>query len=181
MARKASLPFCLSSSDCRSCDSVGGGRCGGILSRPLRRCCGVKYVQYSTVVLAHGLFIYLCIYICIRHDGRRQQTKCLERGRTNNPKAMPSSPLNKFKRQKDNMVILPFLVKKQLPPPRSSTVRPLAATEASREGSTGRSKVVVVVRRIAPALLRSLPESSSSFSTPANRFLLKESELDINT
>jgi len=57
------------------------------------------------------------IYLFIGHDGMQpvshgpleKQIKCLERERTNNPEVMPSSPMNKCKMQKYN-VVLPFIV-----------------------------------------------------------------------
>jgi len=48
------------------------------------------------------------------------------------------------------------------------------------EGRGGRSKVVVVARRIARALLAEFTQTPHSFLTPANRFPQEESELNAN-
>jgi hypothetical protein len=89
----------------------------------------------------------LFIYLFIRHDGMQlgsygpleKQIKCLEREKTNNPKVMPSSLMNKCKMQnrkwycyfKCSRVKSNSLLHDGLP----QYCRPLAATGASREGS----------------------------------------------
>jgi hypothetical protein len=113
-----------------------------------------------------------------------KQIKCLERGRTNNPEV----PMNKCKKQKENLV-LSFPVQ-QCPKAAPSYCRPLAVTGGllrrkdkpswlrqistgevgDRRRVVGRSKVVIVVRRIARALLAEFTHTPlPSFPTPANR------------
>jgi hypothetical protein len=124
------------------------------------------------------LFIYIFVMTACSFE---KQIKCLEREQ---PRAYLPPPLNKCKMQKEN-VVLPFPVQQIQKAAPSSTMpipqycRPLAATGASREGSfvvrtnhhgcarfllaglgigevSCRSKVAVVVRRIARALLAEL-------------------------
>jgi hypothetical protein len=107
-----------------------------------------------------------------------KQIKCLEGARTNNPEVVLSSPMNKCKMQKMKSGCR---VKKQLPPPRwpspvlspscghgspeggflcrkdkPSWLRQISTSEVGDRGGelqVTSSKVVVVVRRIARALL----------------------------
>jgi hypothetical protein len=54
-------------------------------------------------------FIYLFVMTACSLALLEKQIKCLERGRASNPEVMPSSPMNKCKMQKQN-VVLPFPV-----------------------------------------------------------------------
>jgi hypothetical protein len=64
--------------------------------------------QWRVQALIERILRHSFIYLFIRHDGMQpksygpleKQIKCLERERTNNPKVMPSSLMNKCKMQK---------------------------------------------------------------------------------
>jgi hypothetical protein len=59
-----------------------------------------------------------------------------------------------------------------------SWLRQISTSEVEDQGV--RSKVVVVVRHIARALLVEFTQILPSFPTPANRFPLEESEMDVD-
>jgi len=115
--------------------------------------------------------IYLFIYLIIRHVGMQlggygplENIKCLERGRTNNPKVMPSKRQKGYTaKSKGNSLHDTFPSTVGASREGSFGQLAMAASDLARRRVVGRSKVVVVVRR--ELSLRSLPKPSPAFPT----------------